>query len=498
MREKSKPKSREKKLSKFPFERFLNIKDLTNFVIYPIFLAFLNRIPFLSFPPKPFFYFIGSAILWYIFAERTIKNNRYFHLHKAYRLTFFSVVAFGVFMNSFIPSLVDYRLLPELTPIFLSVSMVTVLIGYQEGIGSGLFMSFLASANLDNSLETFILLSVVVLATAITTRHIERRIEIARAGFQVSLIFVIINAIRLSLQGEPIVAIDLLIAFTNPVLSSVIVIGIIPYVEYISRIYSDMGLLELGNLSHPLLKNLSIYAPGTYYHSISLANLSEAAAEKIGSNSILARVASYFHDIGKSKRPQYFTENQQDGVNPHDNITPSMSNLVINEHVKQGIEQARKYRLPLVVEDIIKEHHGTRMKKYFFHKAKTGGQEEREGDFQYPGPKPQFKESGIIMLADSVEAAYKSLKKPTPAKIQELVEEVVNGIYNERQLDQSGLDLNDLEKIIEAFTRVLMSTNQPRVEYPKENIEKVVTTNGNNLSKQNSEIDSPEETGRDS
>jgi membrane-associated HD superfamily phosphohydrolase len=161
-----------------------------------------------------------------------------------------------------------------------------------------------------------------------------------------------------------------------------------------------------------------------------------------------------------------------------------MSNLVINEHVKQGVELARKYRLPLLIEDIVKEHHGTRIKKFFFHKAKTGGQEEHQEDFQYPGPKPRFKESGIMMLADSVEAAYKSLKKPTPAKTQELVEEVVNGIYNERQLDQTGLDLEDLEKIVEAFTRVLMSMNQPRIEYPKETVEKVVMANGDNSPKQ--------------
>ncbi len=494
MKEKKKLKTSRKVRAQFPFERFFNIVDLTNFVLFPTFLALLNRVPFLSLPTKPFLYFVGSAILWYVFAERVVRSNRYFHLHSAYRITFFSVVAFGVFANSFLPSLGDPSLFIKMTPIFLSVSMVTVLIGYQEGIGSGLFMSFLASSNLDNSLETFILLSVVVLSTALTTRHIERRIEIARAGFEVSLVFMAINAIRMLLQSEPVKPVELLIAFANPILSSVIVIGIVPYIEYISRIYSDTGLLELGNLSHPLLKTLSIYAPGTYYHSISLANLSEAAAERIGANPILSRVASYFHDIGKAKRPQYFTENQQDGVNPHDNITPSMSNLVVNEHVKQGIEQARKYRLPLLIEDVVKEHHGTRVKKFFFHKAKSGGMEERQEEFQYPGPKPRFKESGIIMLADSVEAAYKSLKKPTPAKTQELVEEVVNGIYNERQLDKSGLELDDLEKIIEAFTRVLMSMNQPRIEYPKENIEKVVKANGDNDTKRDGKTDKSEET----
>jgi hypothetical protein len=279
------------------------------------------------------------------------------------------------------------------------------------------------------------------------------------------------------------------IGLINPIISSIVAIGIIPYIESISRIYSDVGLLELGSLSHPLLKSLSLNAPGTYYHSITLANLSEAAAERIGANPILARVSAYFHDIGKLKRPQYFTENQS-GNNPHNSITPSMSNMVINEHVKRGVELARKNRLPKLIEDIIREHHGTRVKKYFYHKAREDSKDNKDNgkdEYRYPGPKPQFPESGIIMLADSTEAASKSIKDPTPGKIHELVEDVVNGVYNERQLDECGLTLSDLEKIIDAFTNVLTNMNRGRVEYPKEKVDKVVSSSEDSGNKQDKE-----------
>jgi hypothetical protein len=209
---------------------------------------------------------------------------------------------------------------------------------------------------------------------------------------------------------------------------------------------------------------------------VNLANLSESAAKSIGVNAIFSRVASYYHDIGKSKRPDYFIENQN-SKNPHDDISPSMSNLVINDHVKYGVDLAKKFRLPILFSDIICQHHGTRVKKFFYHKARKINESEDSSNFKYPGPKPKFKESGIIMLADSVEAAFKSVKEPTPGKIMELVEEIVNDIYIERQLDESELNLMDLEKIITAFSQALMSISQTRIEYPEEKIEKVIRAN---------------------
>lgn len=473
----------------FPFEQLFTLEKITNIILFPVFVALLSRLPYLSFPEYSFLYFVGSIVFWYVFAEQIFKKSPYFHLHRTYRYTVFAVVSLGCFTNTFIPSILPDEFAVVSIPIFLGVSTITVLIGYEEGIGVGLFMAFLGTASLSNmdqqSLETFAIISFMGLVSAVTTRKMARRIGIAKAGFESGLIFAAILLVRSLIETE-IHPFSILIGLVNPIISSVIVIGLIPYVEYVSRIYSDVGLLELGNLSHPLLKNLSISAPGTYYHSVNLANLAEAAAEKIGVNPILARVSSYFHDIGKMKRPQYFTENQTIN-NPHDNLAPSMSNLIINEHVKYGTELAKKYRLPLLVEDVLVEHHGTRAKKYFYHKAKSSNENEALEEFKYPGPTPRFKESGIIMLADSVEAAFKSLKDPSPGKTQELVEDIVNGIYNERQLDKSGLNLDDLEKIIQAFTRVLMSMNQPRIAYPREETEKVVTLNGNSSTEQDKE-----------
>jgi len=459
------------------------LETITNYLLFPILMVLLTNVFYLNWPSNPFISFTGSIIFWYLFAETSFKRSNYFKLHRTYRYVAFSVITMGIILNAAFSYFLSPNYVVSLSPIFLCVTILTILMGYEEGLASGLYLAFMTTTINNFSIEDFVILSVVALFSALLTRKILRRINIARAGFEVGIIFLSIRIIDY-LFNMKFNTMDLTFSFLNPVISSIIAVGIIPYIEYVSRIYSDVGLLELGNLSHPLLKELSLNAPGTYYHSVAIANLAEAAAEMIGANAVLARVASYFHDIGKSRRPQYFTENQRE-INPHDGLTPSMSSLVISEHVKLGVELARKYRLPLLVEDIIREHHGTRVKKYFYHKAKSFGDANIE-NFRYPGPKPQFKESGIIMLADSVEAAFKSLKDPSLGKIKELVEDIVNGIYNERQLDQSGLNLSDLEEIIDAFTRVLVNTSQSRIEYPKEKVEKVVISDENRNRKPNS------------
>ncbi len=468
--------------------KFFTIKNITNFALFPILAALVSRIGFMKIPNQPFSFFFAAILYWIIFGEFSFRRSFHFSLHRAYRYTVFSVVLFGALLNSILPSIVGDEYALAVVPIFLSVSIITVLAGFEVGLGTGLFLSYLASVSMNFSFEHFLLNSVMVFLTILTTRKLLRRIDIAKAGFFVGILFAAVLFAR-GLIDLNVNMIQIGIGLINPIISSIVAIGIIPYIESISRIYSDVGLLELGSLSHPLLKSLSLNAPGTYYHSITLANLSEAAAERIGANPILARVSAYFHDIGKLKRPQYFTENQS-GNNPHNSITPSMSNMVINEHVKRGVELARKNRLPKLIEDIIREHHGTRVKKYFYHKAREDNKDNNNNgkdEYRYPGPKPQFPESGIIMLADSTEAASKSIKDPTPGKIHELVEDVVNGVYNERQLDECGLTLSDLEKIIDAFTNVLTNMNRGRVEYPKEKVDKVVSSSEDSGNKQDKE-----------
>ncbi len=235
------------------------------------------------------------------------------------------------------------------------------------------------------------------------------------------------------------------------------------------RVTTHLTLLELSDPNKPLLKRLAMEAPGTYAHSIIVGNLAEAAAEAINADALFARVASYYHDIGKMIRPQFFVENQQ-RENVHNRMTPSLSRLVVTSHVKDGVELAEQYRLPAPLIDIIKEHHGTCLIKYFYHQATLAGAEEAgpalEYQFRYEGPRPRTKESGIIMVSDAAEAASRTLEKPTPGRLRELIERIVRDRLADGQLDDCELTFKDLEKVIAALTRSLVGMLHGRVDYP--------------------------------
>ena len=243
-----------------------------------------------------------------------------------------------------------------------------------------------------------------------------------------------------------------------------------PVAETVFDYTSDITLLELGNNNHPLLREMIVKAPGTYHHSQLVSILAEAAARAIGANPLLCRVGAYFHDIGKMKKAPYFVENQQGGENRHDKLSPSMSALVISSHVKEGLELAKQYKLPQRIAAFIPEHQGTKIMTYFYNKAKE--QEDpnlhtvNEKDYRYPGPRPQTRESGIILLADGVEAAVRSLPEKTPAKVQGMVQKIVNKNFSEEQLDECELTLKDLHLIGESFVNVLLGIYHQRIEYP--------------------------------
>jgi len=259
--------------------------------------------------------------------------------------------------------------------------------------------------------------------------------------------------------------------FLGGILTSLFVLGIIPVIEILFKYTTDLRLIELGNLEHPLLKEFFIKAPGSYHHSMIVGNLAEAAAEEIGANPLLARVGAYYHDIGKMKKPQYFIENADPKENKHEKLTPFMSALILISHIKEGVELVEKYKIGDEIIDIIKQHHGTSLIKYFYNKAlelkKKGLKEDiDEKDFRYPGPKPQTKEAGIVMLADIVEASSRTLQHPTPARIKGLVKNLVDSVYNDGQLDECELTLKDLTKIKETFTKILLGIFHQRIEYP--------------------------------
>lgn len=300
---------------------------------------------------------------------------------------------------------------------------------------------------------------------------LSQRGDLARAGVYVSAAnFVTILGLGILGNNSLSATLTAGIGFglINGLLSSILTIGALPYLESAFRITSPVHLLELSHPSNPLLRRLLTEAPGTYHHSIIVANLAEAAAEAVGGNSLLARVGAYYHDVGKIKRPYFFIENQVGPENPHDKIAPSLSTLILTAHVKDGAEMAREYKLPQTVVDIIEQHHGTGLCSYFYHKALENGQAEKveEEEYRYDGPKPRSKEAAIVMLADAVEAAVRSLQNRTPGRVESMVRKIIRDKLMDGQLDECDLTFQDLDKIAAAFLQVLSGIFHSRVEYP--------------------------------
>jgi hypothetical protein len=250
------------------------------------------------------------------------------------------------------------------------------------------------------------------------------------------------------------------------VLAAVLAVGTLPIWENVFGIITPIRMIELSNPNHPLLKRLLREAPGTYHHSIIVANLAENAAQAVGANGLLARVGAYYHDVGKLNRPYYFRENQLTSENPHDKLNPTLSTNIITSHTKDGVKLAQKYRIPKVIQDFILQHHGTTPVIYFYHTAKNNNKDVRLDDFRYTGPKPQSPETAIVMLADTVEAAVRTLPDPTPGKIEGLIRRLIKERLEDGQLDECHLTLKDLDSIATAFKDVLCGIFHERVEYP--------------------------------
>jgi uncharacterized domain HDIG len=299
--------------------------------------------------------------------------------------------------------------------------------------------------------------------------HLSQRSDLARAGLFVSGINVLmISAIGLSTGMRLMVWLaGLLLCIVNGVASSFLTVGALHWFEAGFRITSSVRLLELSNPNRPLLKRLLMEAPGTYHHSILVGNLAEAAAEAVQADATLVRVAAMYHDIGKLKRPYFFIENQFTQDNPHDKLAPTLSSLIITSHVKDGLELAKENKLPQAIQDIISQHHGDGLVSFFYHKALEEKDEVPEEAFHYEGPRPQNKEAALVTLADNVEAAVRSMKQPTPGRVEGLVRKIIKDKLNDGQLDQCDLTFQDLDRIAMAFVRVLSGIFHSRVEYPE-------------------------------
>ena len=260
--------------------------------------------------------------------------------------------------------------------------------------------------------------------------------------------------------------------FLNAFISIAILFAISPIIEMAFRYTTRFRLMELMNLEQPLLQDLMVAIPGTYHHSLVVSNMVEAGAKAVGANSLLCKVAALYHDIGKLAYPDYYIENQFNGPNRHDKLAPAMSALILLSHVKKGTELAAQHHLGDEIEDIIRQHHGTGLIKFFYAKAKESGENPRIEDYCYPGPRPQTREAAIVMLADAVEASSRTLTDPTPARIKTHIDTIMKGIFSEGQLDESELTFKDLHKLSESFARILTGLFHQRIAYPDLNKDK--------------------------
>jgi len=298
----------------------------------------------------------------------------------------------------------------------------------------------------------------------------KKRHDIVKAGLNISLANMV-TVIIIELLSNRFYPMELLPSVAFAVVSGLSVSGIVslilPFLEHYFKVTTDITLLEFVDLDHPLMKELMIQAPGTYHHSIIVGNLVDAASEEVGVNPLLARVSAYYHDIGKIKMPEYFVENQSTLVNKHDKLMPHLSCMVIISHVKDGLELAKEYNLPIPVRAAITEHHGTNLISYFYSKAKEGQAEApSQADYRYPGPRPQTRITGLLMIADAVEAASRVLTEPTPSRVNGLIDKIVNQIFLDGQLDECELTLKDIHKIKDRFSYILTSILHKRIEYP--------------------------------
>jgi cyclic-di-AMP phosphodiesterase PgpH len=485
----------------------LHSLEFAPYIKWLIFAAFVAGIAFLIFSgqqPEPTKNFVIALLFFATALTQLWINQPTTFLRSSRLLLVFGVIFVQLAATKFVLILCNsgsYSFLrPEtvglIAPYAFAPLVLSVLLGRNHGLYASVFVSLWSSILFGKVDAPLLVCGLISGFTAVyLTLQVRQRSRLIRAGFGVgvaiwllSLTFGIIGPIDLFLPSGndwKMIGIQSALAIGNGILTATIVGGFLPILEHLFQITTDISWLEASDLNHPLLRRMTIEAPGTYHHSLVVANLAESAAEAIGANATLCRVCSYFHDVGKLVKPDYYTENMNFERNPHDDLAPTMSALIIIAHVKEGVDLALKHGLNRRIIDIIQEHHGTSLVYYFYKRAlqqqddaRTGGKimnlregdvpEVREETFRYSGPKPQTKESAIISLADMVESASRSLEKPTPQKIEQLVTELIGQRIADGQLVECDLTLADLNMIAERFRFTLMTMLHTRIAYPKQ------------------------------
>src|SRR3984893_1362127 len=484
--------------------RSLEYSPLVKVLIFGAFVAGLGFLIFSGQQPEPTKNFI-IALLFFATALTQLWINQ----PQTFSLSSRILLVFGVIFvqlaatklililcNSGTFKFLTPEVGPLIAPYAFAPLVLSVLLVRVHGLYGAVFASLWSSILFGRIDAPLLVCGLISGFTAVyLTLQVRRRSKLIRAGVGVgvaiwllALTFGLIGPINLfppMANDWGMIGLQSACAIGNGIVTAMLVGGALPILEHLFQITTDISWLEASDLNHPLLRRMTIEAPGTYHHSLVVANLAEAAAEAIGANATLCRVCSYFHDIGKLVKPEYFTENMTLERNPHDDLAPTMSALIIIAHVKEGVDLALKHKLNKQIVDIIQEHHGTSLVYYFYQRAiqqqedaRAGGKimnireedipEVREESFRYRGPKPQTKESAIISLADIVESASRSLEKPTPQKIEQLVNELIEERIADGQLDECDLTLGELRVIAERFRFTLMTMLHTRIAYPKQ------------------------------
>jgi cyclic-di-AMP phosphodiesterase PgpH len=446
----------------------------------------------------------------YVYVKQGLRE-----LYKRNRAT--AITAVSILLNLLIVRLImelgesalvnnrpSLSMLPYVAPYALAPILVAVLVGSAPAVLSALIVAVVFGLMQNNSVEFILIALISGVVGGSFSLGTRKRSKLVRAGLMAGATAAIAGAAIGLLNGysPSLVGQQTLVTLIVGLFTGILTVGLLPVFENLFKITTEITLLELSDFNHPLLRRMQVEAPGSYHHSLMVANLSENAAATIGASPLLCRVCCLFHDIGKLVKPEYFVENQHEGINPHDEKNPSMSALVIKAHVKEGVEIARKNKLPRIIIDVISQHHGTTLIQYFYHQAKEKAKEDldstaapvpekingkngkngkgkakpplrvEESTYRYDGPKPQFKESAIIFFADSVEAASRSLKKVTQPNVEELIDRIFKDRIEDGQLDNCPLTFQELDQIRKSFIYTVLNMLHARIEYPKNASEK--------------------------
>ena len=371
-----------------------------------------------------------------------------------------------------IVTLLVFRIVPNSMIYLVPIDTMLLLLMFTVRPRFSIFLTMMLISYLlpitDYDLKYFTIQSIAILATGFLSKNIGTRSSVIAIGIQLAIMKILLYLILsfFSMEESFGVALNTIKLFVSGLFSGMFAIALLPYFERTFNILTVFRLIELADLSQPLLRKLSIEAPGTFQHSMMVATLSENAVIEIGGDPIFTRVACYYHDIGKTKRPQYYVENQTDGKNLHNNISPFMSKMIILAHTKEGAEMGKKYKIPKEIRDIMFEHQGTTLLAYFYNKAKEIDPNVQEEEFRYSGPRPQTKESAVILLADSIEAAVRSLDVKDPIKVEEMVRKIVNAKIADNQLSDANITFKEIEIIINSFLKTFGAIYHERIKYP--------------------------------